>query len=98
MRIKCKNCGCLADGVDVSSHLGSCFIKAFGAAAVAYFTKLVMDCMTSPTRSLLDDSMAVVANISEMKCSECEKTGIWKPFPVLEKIKKRAQEENVIDK
>jgi len=88
MRIKCKNCGCLADGVDVSSHLGSCLLKAFGTAAVSYFTKLLMASVMSPTRSILDDSMAVVANISEMKCSKCDKTGLWKSFPVVEKSSK----------
>ena len=93
MRIKCKNCGCLADGVDVSSHLGSCLLKAFGAAAVGYFTKLLMDSVMGPTRSIFDDSMAVVANVSEMKCSKCEKTGLWKPFPVAEKCDKTARKD-----
>ena len=88
MRIKCKNCGCMADGVDVSSYLGACLLKAFGGAAVSYFTKLLMDSVMGPTRSIFDDSMAVVANISEMKCSKCEKTGLWKPFPVVEKSDK----------
>lgn len=92
MRIRCKNCGNTADGVDVSSHLTACLVKAFAAAAVAYFTKLIMDLALSPTRSILDDSMAVVANASEMKCHTCEKVGMWKPFPVIERRTEQKRE------
>lgn len=79
MLIICNNCGNYADGVEIASHLGKCFIKAFGAAAVSYFTKLVLDAAT-PTRSLADDSLAVIANISEMQCFKYEKSGLWRPY------------------
>lgn len=78
MRIRCKHCKYETDGVAVTSHIGKCLLKIFGAAAVTYFTGLIMG---GGTKSGFDDTLAVTANISNMPCFNCHQEGEWESYP-----------------
>lgn len=98
MRIRCNKCNYIACGTDLTSHIGCCLAKALAPAAVPFFMNIINDYFKSQTRSFLDDTTAVAANVSGMKCPSCENTECWTPYPIGQDLEESAKKENVISK